>query len=103
MISYVFTKTCVMSKYETLPDLEIVTFKDVNLYISIRSISNFLKCCYQIKTFDISHYIEGFYFKNIFTLDCIIESIFHYIETTILKDCYEIYGTQISRQYDFYK
>ena len=32
--------------------------------------------------------------KNIFTLDCIIESIFHYIETTILKDCYEIYGTK---------
>ena len=25
----------------------------------------FLKCCYQIKAFDISHYIKVIYFKNI--------------------------------------
>ena len=62
-----FTKTCVMSKYETPPDLKIIQFQGRDFLYTNQIILKYLKYIFiKFKTFDISDHIKVIYFKKYF-------------------------------------
>ena len=108
MISYVLPRLVSCLNMKPRQFWKLSNLKDV-VFIHQSDHSQIFKIhFYQIKTFDLSYYIKVVYFKKYFYTwlnnSYFIESTFSLnwnIWNYYLKDCYEIYETQISRQYDF--